>query len=419
MNDALFKITSTPEWNIIFNLLLDPAVSEVQANNPNGFFIKKSGKRIHIDGIKLNDEERYFHGIEKGLVPFVRSMNNWNRNAFVYEGRLSYESNGIVVAGRCHIVLPPAADYPQVTIAKKTASLKDLDVIAAAGSMSTEMMDFLNMSIKANLTVVFSGGTGAGKTTMLEALAKNIPDSVRIGVAEDTPELVMNQPNVSYLKSVPKQPGMDEKDVATLSWVVAQFQRMRTDKVIIGETRGKEFADFLIAANSGMDGSMTTLHAENPTRCLTKMSSFVMKMGDGQPTRAINNDIANAIDLIVQLIITPDGKHRISHIEEIVPVLGNTEEAKITSQTLYAWDSVQDAFYKVGSMSDALRDKCILNGQDVEKFLKSEREKRYPIHGGILRSSQEVAANRSGGGGMLRKKIPLQQPTQNTGSRQI
>lgn len=420
MNQMLYKITDTPEWNIILNLLLDPTVSEVQANNPEGFFIKKSGKRIHLEDLKLDSEERYFHGIEKGLVPFVKSMNVWNPNSFVFEGRLNYEANGIAVAGRCHIVLPPAADYPQVTIAKKTAMLKDLDSIASAGSMSTEMMNFMNMAIKANLTVVFSGGTGAGKTTMLEALAKNIPDSVRIGVAEDTPELVLNQPNVSYLKSVPKQPGMDEKDVATLSWVVAQFQRMRTDKVIIGETRGKEFADFLIAANSGMDGSMTTLHAENPTRCLTKMTSFVMKMGDGQPTRAINNDIANAIDLIVQLIITPEGKHRISHIEEIVPVLGNTEEAKITSQTLYAWDSVKDAFYKVGSMSDSLRDKCILNGQDVEAFIKSEREKRYPIHNGVLKSSQDIAGSRNagGGGGLLRRqgRMPTSPPQ---GPRQI
>ena len=373
-------ITEVPEWNAIFNLLLDPAVSEIEANGPNNFFMKRAGQRIKIENISLPSEEAYINGIEKGLVPFVRSMNAFDRHGYLFEGRLNFSSNGTDVSGRCHIVLPPTCDYAQVTIAKKTASLKTIDSIAAMGSMSTEMMEFLNMAVKANLTIVFSGGTGAGKTTMLEALAKNIPSSLRIGVAEDTPELILSQPNVSYLHSVPWQPGMDSNEVATLSWVVQQFQRMRTDKLIIGETRGKEFADFLIAANSGMEGSMTTIHADDPTRCLMKMTNFAMKGSERQPVRAINNDIANAVDIIVQLVIV-NGKHRVSHIQEIVPTLGNTEEAKITTAPLYRWDRSKDMFYKDNVMTDNLRERIVNNGVNIDQFLASTREVRHPAHG--------------------------------------
>lgn len=191
-------------------------------------------------------------------------------------------------------------------------------------------------------------------TTMLEALTKNIPNHYRIGVAEDTPELNLVQDNVTYLHSVPWAPGMDEKDVATLQWVVSQFQRNRCDKLIIGETRGKEFGDFLIAANSGMEGSMTTIHANDPKQCLNKMTNFAMKASDKQPIRAINNDIAQAVNIIVQLVVI-DGKHRVSHITEIVPTLGDTEEAKITTNDLYKWNRVEDTFSKVGNFDDNLR----------------------------------------------------------------
>lgn len=225
-------------------------------------------------------------------------------------------------------------------------------------------------------------------TTMLEALSKSIPDSYRIGVAEDVPELNLQQSNVTYLHSVPWQPGMDENDVATLAWVVQQFQRMRTDKIIIGETRGKEFADFLVAANSGMEGSMTTIHAENPERCLSKMTGFALKGSERQPIRAVNNDIANSVNLIVQLVIV-DGKHRVSHIQEVTPTLGNTDEAKISTQPLYRWDREQDMFYKDAVMTDSMRQRMIDRHVPVDTFLHSQRELRQPSHGSTRREVQQ------------------------------
>lgn len=228
-------------------------------------------------------------------------------------------------------------------------------------------------------------------TTMLEAVSKLIPDTTRIGVAEDAPELNLIQDNVTYLHSVPWAPGMDENEVATLQWVVSQFQRNRCDKLIIGETRGKEFGDFLIAANSGMEGSMTTIHANNPVQCLSKMSNFAMKASDKQPIRAINADIAGAIDIIVQLVVV-DGRHRVSHIAEVIPTLGTTEEAKITQATLYQWNRLDDTFEKVGNMSDNLRRILDSRGADYRDLLQTPIGEKVKCH----KYGQNAAADNFG-----------------------
>lgn len=521
-------MTGEEAWGMCLRLLQSPDVSEVESNGPNEFFLKKSGKRIKINEIQLDSEEEYIRGIENGLVPHVRQILPFDRNSYLFEGPLHYETSNGLIRGRCHVVLPPATDSAQVTIAKKSTSLATLDAIASKGSMSFEMLLFMKAIIAADLTIVFSGGTGAGKalhkdtrlptpegwktvdevqegdflyddqalptrvlkkycpedptsylvtfrsgetvrtsaghlwevvyqegpvavvsteemfetgvqdgeylnfrinrvkgevenadlgvdshraystdhyvadiekiedepgdyycfqvdsashlflctdslipthnTTMLEACTKLIPDSVRIGVAEDTPELSLVQSNVSYLHSVPWQPGMDPNDVATLSWVVQQFQRMRTDRLIIGETRGKEFADFLVAANSGMDGSMTTIHANTPIRCLDKMSNFAMKGSDRQPVRSINTDIGNAVDIIVQLIILPDGRHKIDAIQEVTPIVGKGDDAKITTSPLYKYDIISDKFEKKGGITDDMRKRFASKNVSSERF---------------------------------------------------
>lgn len=241
-------------------------------------------------------------------------------------------------------------------------------------------------------------------TTMLEAVSKNIDPEYRIGVAEDTPELILSQPNVTYLHSTPWSPGMNSNDVATLDWVVAQFMRNRCDKLIIGETRGKEFAGFLTAANSGMEGGMTTMHAETPTACLRKMTSFTTEAKPGVPVRAINMDIATAVQIIVQLVILPGGKHRVSHIEEITPTLSNSEDAQISTQPLYLYDRSSDSFYKAGNMSDSLREYFGNRGQKVDDFLKSEIDKRVKAG-----SSSDSGGARSE---MPRREIPQYDPNE-------
>lgn len=377
-------------WNMCLNLLLDPSVSEVEANGPDQFFIKKNGESIHVEDIKLPDEDAYYEDLIQGLInetyegkPLVRSAEPFTKDKALFEGILEYTvgvNKKTRVRARAHIVLPPAATYaPNITIAKKTASLKTLESIAAQGSMSTEMKNFLNACVKNDLTIVFSGSTGAGKTTMMEALSKEVDHKTRIGVAEDLPELELTQPNVAYLQSVPLSPGMDAKNVVTLEWNIQQTQRMRIDKIFVGEIRGKEFASFLIAANSGMEGSMTTMHANNPRECLVKMSQFATAGLPSTPLRMVNQSIATSVDVIVQLT-KHRGRYRVSHIEEISRTVGSGEEAKISSGTLYEWDPVEDKFFKAGKMSDDLRRRFEIKGADISEFLANNSGNKYDAH---------------------------------------
>jgi pilus assembly protein CpaF len=357
------------EWEECFSLLLDPDVSEIQANGPDSFFMKKAGKRQKIDAIRLADNDRYLEGIEQGLIPHVRTFNEWDRNGYIFEGPLEFKHGSTVIKGRTHIILPPASDTAQITIAKKSSSLATLDDIANKGTMSLEMKKFLEYAVQARLCVVFSGSTGSGKTTMLEAITKLIPIDTRIGVAEDTPELNLLQPNVTYLHSVPWAPGVDPNKVASLDWCVAQFNRMRTDMLIVGETRGKEFSSFLTAANSGMEGCMTTIHGNSPVRALDKMTNFALKGSDGQPIRAVNSDIGNAVDLIVQLTILPDGRHRVDALQEVTSVVSNSEDAKLTTNALYKYDYRSDKFVKENFPTDELRSRFAARGIMIDKAL--------------------------------------------------
>lgn len=378
----------TKEWEQIFTLLSDPAVSEMESNGKDLFFIKKKGKRYHLREISFPTEEAYVQGIEESLIPFVRHFREkdegdvpWN-NDYLFEGPLEIRFNDVRIKGRTHITLPPVADTPQITIAKKSTSLITLDAIAERGSMSLEMKQFLEASVRARMTTVFSGGTGAGKTTMLEAMSKYIPMDTRIGVAEDTPELELLQLNTSYLHSVPHRPGLDPNKVASLDWCVAQFNRMRTDLLIIGETRGKEFASFLVAANSGMEGCLTTIHSNTPTRCLEKMSNFALKGSERQPVRAVNSDIANSLDLIVQLIILPNGLHKVASITEVTNTLSNDENATITTNMLYEYDPLNDVFIKKAYAQDKLREVWAHRGVDMTPFLQTAYGAVMKPHGG-------------------------------------
>lgn len=754
------RISDDPKWNYCLNLLLDDSISEVEANGPNEFFIKKSGRRIHLTNVKFDSNEEYIDSIETGLVPHMVSHVPFEKDGYIFEGPIRYsaewQGEEKRIRGRCHIVLSPASDSPQVTIAKKSTSLATLDAIAAKGSMATEMLHFVKAAIDADLTTILSGGTGAGKaltldtkiptpkgfstmgeikvgdkifdnhgkigtvlkkfpqparqvyevsfntgesvfcdlehnwfvstpvsrkvnsrseterkqrarqplytvkttaeliaeglnygtlnkfhiphlespvvfengkntddlpihpyllglwlgdgfsgqaalsalisdklaydqifmeegvnaslttypsapdrhaislgrrgefisalrtlevhrpkdkentnkfvpelyefasvdarmyllqgmidsdgsvrgsrwlfhntnmnllksfsriaaslglratvpnetselvvvnttqslsllprkrnkhrfavkkagagkmrehtrmitsikpvmnrieemacitvdtedstylvgdsyvtthnTTFLEAMCKLIHIDTRIGIAEDTPELDLPHPNATYLHSVPWRPGMNEKDVASLSWVVAQFNRMRTDKIIIGETRGKEFADFLVAANSGMEGSLTTLHANEPVRALDKMTNFAIKGAPGTPIRSINTDIATSIDLIIQLAyFKRDSRYRVTAIQEVTNTIGTTEAASITTNRLYTYDSDNDIWIKEGNPTDSLRERFRTHGVDITDILRSQPgTKLYPTGG-------DPAEGRASGGLPVRR----------------
>lgn len=353
-------------WEEIIDTLMEKVdtITEIHTNGTTSLFIKESGVTRELKDV-FKDEDDY---LEK-TTDFAYLISHMDRHAseklqFLSEGRVRF-SNGS--SARVHIVLPPAVYSPQVTIAKKSMSLATLDSIMRTHSFNGKMFDFLKAMIACNLTAVISGGTGAGKTTILEALTRYWQDSERIGVVEDSPELMLVQPNVTYLHSTVWRPGMDRNDVATLAWCVQQINRMRTSKLIIGETRGGEFSDFIIGANSGMEGSLTTIHANNASAALKKMTQFQI-IGLPQPIRVANESIAQAVDIIIQLGFNKQRKNRVLEIVEVSDTLGNNESATIATQPLFTYDSDNDSWIETGYTSDKLKRKLEDNGFDSRTF---------------------------------------------------
>lgn len=335
--------------------LARPEVSELEVNGYDSVHIKMNGERYKIENV-FESEEEYINSIDSLFDLSKDNKSSVHTDKFIFEDRIRIYNNGeFVTTARCHVVLPPASLVPLVTIAKKTTTLVSLVDILNKGSMSPIMYNFILAAIKANLTIVLSGSTGSGKTTFLEAMTKHWDEHIRVGVAEDAPELLLTQANVAYLKSSPWRPGTDPNDVATLEWCVQQLNRMRVDKIIVGETRGKELFNFLQAANSGCEGSLTTLHATSPKLCLQKMSQFVVQAMP-QPVRVANQNIANTVDLIIQLEKMPDGSHKVTSIEEVSDILGDNESATIATTPLTKYNPKTGTWEGTFLISDHLRE---------------------------------------------------------------
>lgn len=357
-----------PFWRKCFESLGRPGASELVANGPGNFFVTHNGVKEKLEAPRMGLDS-YIKLIKENLVDLVESELPFDpKGGYIFEGHYKVPAELGGYEGRCHIALSPIGQVPYITLTKIAASTSTLESIAASGSMSTEMLNFLIMAVRHKLTIVLSGQSGAGKTTTLQALTRFFSEQDRIGVGEDVPELKLLQPNTFYLHTLPWRPGLDPNLVADLSFVVKQFLRMRPDRIIIGETRGKEFADFLVATNSGMDGSLTTIHANDPHSALDKMTRFALQGSEKQPIRSVNKEIGTAVDLVVQLARI-DGKHRITHIQEITDTVSNSDDAKLSSATLYEYDPVNDNWKKPNMMTDRLQKELALRGANLKPFL--------------------------------------------------
>jgi len=393
-----FENVTDPFWNSCLGSLARPGASEFVANGPDSFFVTYMGKKERIPGPGMNLRS-YIESIKSNIVPLVHSEIPFDENGYIFEGHYkAKDSTGAAFEGRCHIALPPISEVPYITMTKIASTSSTIESIAESGSMSTEMLQFIIAAVRAKLTIVLSGQSGAGKTTTLQALTKYFDEQDRVAVAEDIPELKLTQGNVTYLHTLPPRPGLDSSLVADLSFVVKQWLRMRQDRGIIGETRGKEFADFLIAANAGLKGSLTTIHANDPAGALDKMTRFALAGSDRQPMRSINKEIGSAVDLVIQLSRV-DGKHRMTHIEEITDTVGNAEDARLSSETLYEYNAEDDTWKKAGMLSDNLRKKLTAAGIDLKPFLATTVGATMRKHQSA--SSQNPNINRGGefGGG--------------------
>ncbi|QYJ76080.1 ATPase, T2SS/T4P/T4SS family [Shewanella sp. FJAT-52076] len=293
-------------------LIADADVTEIMVNSHDQIFYEKSGQ-LYLSDISFSDDQAVLGAIERIVAPIGRRIDEGSP---MVDARLKDGS-------RVNAVIPPLAlKGPCITIRKFMQRRLGASDLVGFGSMSQHMADFLEMAVKQKCNVVISGGTGSGKTTLLNVLSNFIPEDERIITVEDAAELRLYQPNLVSLEARP--PNQEGKGAIEIRDLVKNCLRMRPDRVVIGECRGGEALDMLQAMNTGHDGSLTTAHSNSPRDCISRLEVMVMMSGMDLPIQAIREQIASAVNIIVQQSRFSDGSRRITSICEVTGMEGST-----------------------------------------------------------------------------------------------
>ncbi|HWB14892.1 MAG TPA: CpaF family protein [Vicinamibacterales bacterium] len=293
-------------------LLGDPAVSDILVNGPHRVYVERFG-RIERTSIRFRDDDHVIRIIERIAASVGRRIDAASPMADL---RLPDGS-------RVNATLPPASiDGPTLSIRRfGRRRLRRADLVAL-GSLSADMLTWLDLVVRAHKNVLISGGTGAGKSTLLGALAEAIPPNERIITIEDVAELILDQEHVVRLETRP--PNIEGRGRITARDLVINSLRMRPDRIIVGEVRGAEALDMLQAMNTGHDGSLSTVHANSPRDGLSRLETMVLMAGTELPSRAIREQIVSAIHLLVHVRRFEDGVRRVEHVAEITGIEGTT-----------------------------------------------------------------------------------------------
>ncbi|HRA48064.1 MAG TPA: CpaF family protein, partial [Thermomicrobiales bacterium] len=292
-------------------LLRDAAVSEIMINGPDAVYVERAG-RLELSDVKFNDNEHVMRVIDRIVSPLGRRIDE---SSPTVDARLPDGS-------RVNAIIPPIAlNGPTVTIRKFSQDPFTVEDLIRFGTFTAEMATFLKACVEARLNVVVSGGTGSGKTTMLNVLSSFIPDDERIVTIENAAELQLRQDHVVRLESRP--PNIEGKGEVTIRDLVINSLRMRPERIVVGECRGGEALDMLQAMNTGHDGSMTTAHANSPRDTLSRLETMCLMAGMDLPVRAIREQIASAVDLIVQQDRLKDGTRKITNVTEVQGMEGD------------------------------------------------------------------------------------------------
>jgi len=295
----------------INSLILDDTVNEVMVNGPHQVFVERNGK-LELSRVKFRDNAHVLHIIEKIVSPLGRRIDE---SSPMVDARLPDGS-------RVNAIIPPLAiDGPTITIRKFARTPLTVDDLIRLGTLTEEMAEFLAICVKVRLNIVVSGGTGSGKTTLLNVLSSFIPPDERIITIEDAAELQLRQEHVVRLESRP--PNIEGKGEITIRQLVRNALRMRPDRIVVGEVRGGEALDMLQAMNTGHDGSLTTGHANSPRDMLSRLETMVLMSGMDLPVRVIREQVASAIDLIIQQSRLRDGTRKITNISEVQGMEGD------------------------------------------------------------------------------------------------
>lgn len=350
----------------LFEHLADDTSSEVTLNGPKSVGFKRSGQRFVDNEIDFIDNNTYHAIINDFLLPLTNTHERIGTTPHLVEGQLTLpdpdDPSRPPMIARVHIVAPPAVEAAQITIAKKSRTQLTIDNMVNSGSMTSDMGTFIKDLARGRATVVFSGVSGSGKTTALEAMSREFDVSDRIVLVEDVEELSLGSSSVVQLLSHQARPGEDPRNSVTLEWLVRQANRMRPDRIIVGEVRGSEMSEFLTAANSGADGSMTTVHANSPQEAIAKMLSLSSSSESKKSELSFLRDIASTVQIIVQLSII-DGRHVVSQIEEVSRTV-NQNGMGIQSSTIFRFDRNTGRFNFENRVSDEF--KMFLKQRGVE-----------------------------------------------------
>jgi pilus assembly protein CpaF len=300
-------------------VLADESVSEIMVNGAHEIWVERQG-RLYETTLRFGDDSHLRRIINKMVAQVGRRIDE---SSPMVDARLPDGSRVNAV------IAPLSLSGPLLTIRKFSQKRFGLEELVRIGTLSQETVDFLRLAVEAELNILISGGTGAGKTTLLNAMSAAVPNSDRIITIEDAAELQLGQEHVLRLESRPKN--IEGEGEITIRDMVRNSLRMRPDRIIVGEVRGAEALDMLQAMNTGHEGSLSTVHANTPRDALSRIETMVMMAGFDLPVRAIRQQAASALDLIIQLERLEDGTRRVVAITEVQRM----EADIITLQDLY------------------------------------------------------------------------------------
>jgi len=303
-------------------MLRDNSISEIMVNAPDTVFYEQDG-RLYLSPIRFRDAGHILRIAERIIAPLGRRVDE---SSPMVDARLADGS-------RVNIIIPPVAPKsPTITIRKFRQDKMTIEDLIATGTLTRELAEFLRACIQVKLNIVISGGTGTGKTTLLNALSAFIPDEERIITIEDPTELRLQQVHIVSLEARP--PSLEGKGEVTQRDLVRNCLRMRPDRILVGEVRGPEAFDMMQAMNTGHEGSLTTIHSNSPRDALARVENMILMAGLDLPLRAIREQMVSALQVVVQIARMPDGSRKIITVAEITGMEGQV----VTMQDIYRFE---------------------------------------------------------------------------------
>lgn len=346
-------------------LLEDDSITEIMVNRSDQIFIERNGKLV-LSASSFTSDHAVLAVIERIIIPVGRRIDE---SSPMVDARLK---DGSRVNA---IIAPLALKGPCLTIRKFSKRRLAFSDLIGFGSINEAMVAFLRVCVERRRNIIVSGGTGSGKTTLLNVLSNFIPDDERIITVEDAAELQLNQPDLVSLESRP--PNLEGRGQITIRDLVRNALRMRPDRIVVGECRGGEALDMLQAMNTGHDGSLTTAHANSPRDVLSRLEVMVMMAGMELPVSAIREQLASAVDVIVQQNRFPDGSRRVTRITEVVGIESGTIQLqdifRFTQHGVDAHGRIRGSFVATGFIPSFYEELAAI-GVDVDHAIFNTNE---------------------------------------------